>query len=565
MNFLVPLAWSALALALPIIAFYLIKTRPRKRVVSTSLFWRQLTPQVYNSSLWRKLRRWFSLLLQLLFLALLVFALAGPVTSWESLQPVSEILVLDPSASMQATDVAPSRWDDAVARARARIRSMRGTDSMALIVASDPPRVLQAWSSSRRTLDRALADAQVESTDASPAMGLRLATNLAAGHSHVKVTFLTDACWAADRVEIPDGIQMERIGGAPTNSGLTMFSARRSLAAPGDFQLAARVETTSTTPVEGRLEVMRDGRVMDVLPVPAQRGKAWEHTWNGQAPGAAQFTARISGFGAVDHLSLDDSAEAGLAARAVIRVKLFAPPNGFLDAALSAQDGMEWSRIWPMPASIPARANETENESQMLSIFYRGVPPADFRGNALIIDPEQSGWWGSVQGAIETPLVSEWKRDAAVLRHTGIGAIQLRKARAISAPKGAESFAESFGQPVIFGDWDARARRKWLALSFDLESTDLVLRTAFPILIGNIAESLRQTQTPPASALPGSCETALIADDKTLKQADDQAGTTPGMKQPNWFAHRPLWWWAAALGLAWLLSEWWSYTRRMTE
>ena len=114
MKFLFPAAWGALGLAVPIIVFYLIKTRLQRRLVSTTLFWQQLAPQIYNTSLWRKLRRWLSLLLQLLFLAALVFALAQPLASWQSLQPASLVIVLDPSASMEATDVAPSRWQRAV-------------------------------------------------------------------------------------------------------------------------------------------------------------------------------------------------------------------------------------------------------------------------------------------------------------------------------------------------------------------------------------------------------------------------------------------------------------------
>ena len=61
MSFLFPTAWALLALGLPIIAFYLIRTRLERRGVSTLLFWEQIKTQSYNSALWRKLRRWLSL------------------------------------------------------------------------------------------------------------------------------------------------------------------------------------------------------------------------------------------------------------------------------------------------------------------------------------------------------------------------------------------------------------------------------------------------------------------------------------------------------------------------
>ena len=72
MTFLWPLAWGLSALAIPVIGFYLIRTRLQRKQVSTFLFWNPLTAQVYNHSLWRKLRHWISLMLQLLFLFLLI-------------------------------------------------------------------------------------------------------------------------------------------------------------------------------------------------------------------------------------------------------------------------------------------------------------------------------------------------------------------------------------------------------------------------------------------------------------------------------------------------------------
>ena len=106
MNFLWPLAWGLGALALPIVALYLIRTRLQRKPVSTLLFWEHLTPQVYNHSLWRKLRRWVSLVLQLLFLLLLGLAIAQPLASWQTAKPAAVILILDTSVTMTALPIA---------------------------------------------------------------------------------------------------------------------------------------------------------------------------------------------------------------------------------------------------------------------------------------------------------------------------------------------------------------------------------------------------------------------------------------------------------------------------
>src|SRR5439155_19460440 len=70
------LLWAGLLI--PVVAFYLLKTRRRRIPVSTGLFWRQIFEEKQRRSLWQRLRHLVSLLLQLVFLSLLVLALAEP-------------------------------------------------------------------------------------------------------------------------------------------------------------------------------------------------------------------------------------------------------------------------------------------------------------------------------------------------------------------------------------------------------------------------------------------------------------------------------------------------------
>src|SRR6186997_88595 len=109
-----PAALAWLALAVPVVIFYILKIRLRRVPVSTVLFWRQIFEEKKPRSLWQRLRHLLSLLVQLAFLALLILALAQPFFSWEIEQARRLVLVVDNSASMNATDVGPNR----LARAR---------------------------------------------------------------------------------------------------------------------------------------------------------------------------------------------------------------------------------------------------------------------------------------------------------------------------------------------------------------------------------------------------------------------------------------------------------------
>src|SRR5262245_60437571 len=105
------LLWAALAV--PIIIFYILKIRLRRVPVSTSIFWRQIFEEKKPRSLWQKLRHLLSLLAQLAILLLLVGALAEPFFSGELMRARRVVLVIDNSASMNATDMQPSRLQKA--------------------------------------------------------------------------------------------------------------------------------------------------------------------------------------------------------------------------------------------------------------------------------------------------------------------------------------------------------------------------------------------------------------------------------------------------------------------
>src|SRR5215212_4760604 len=107
LNHPAALVWAALAI--PIVAFYILKVRLRRVPVSTILFWEQVFEEKRPRSLWQRLRHLVSLLVQLAFLLLLVLALAEPFFPWEARQARRLVLVVDNSASMNATDLAPSR------------------------------------------------------------------------------------------------------------------------------------------------------------------------------------------------------------------------------------------------------------------------------------------------------------------------------------------------------------------------------------------------------------------------------------------------------------------------
>ena len=143
-------------LAVPIVVFYILKIRLRRHAVSTVMFWRQVLDEQNPRSIWQRLRHMVSLLLQLAMLALLVLALADPYFFWEVRSARRIVLVVDHSASMNSTDVKPSRLAESKRQAQQVIAGMRHRDEVALVAAGTQPQVLVGFTGRQRTLSDAV-------------------------------------------------------------------------------------------------------------------------------------------------------------------------------------------------------------------------------------------------------------------------------------------------------------------------------------------------------------------------------------------------------------------------
>ena len=107
MPFTTPLALLGLLFIPAVIAMYLLKLRRDETVVPSTLLWSRLVADVEANAPWQKLRRSLLLLLQLLLVLILAMLAARPFLERPAGLARDIVLVIDTSASMAATDVAP--------------------------------------------------------------------------------------------------------------------------------------------------------------------------------------------------------------------------------------------------------------------------------------------------------------------------------------------------------------------------------------------------------------------------------------------------------------------------
>src|SRR5205809_4370833 len=125
MNFLASLAFVFAASIPVVILFYLLKRKRVVKLVSSTLLWQKFLAETQASAPFQKLRNNWLLILQIILLTLAVLALARPYFAARTKPAQLRVIVLDASASMQATDESPSRFE------KARSEALKWVDGLA--------------------------------------------------------------------------------------------------------------------------------------------------------------------------------------------------------------------------------------------------------------------------------------------------------------------------------------------------------------------------------------------------------------------------------------------------
>lgn len=460
-------------LAVPIVVFYILKIRLRRVPVSTVMFWDQVFDQKQPRSIWQSLRHPLSLLLQLLFLAILVMALCDPFLSRDMHEARRIVLVVDNSASMNATDVSPHRFHAATQRGFRFIRGLRLRDQMAIVSAGSTPRVELGLTSHQRTLRESLAAVLPTDGPTRVVEAVAVARRLLTGHPRGEVIVLTDGCFPeAKQLDEADDVHLVGLGSPADNVGITQFQVRRSLLDVVGYQILIEVMNLSSAPVPCRLEVDLEGELVDVVPLDLAPGERWTKVLDHVTPAGGRLVARID---VDDALACDNQAVALLPRRAKQPVLLVTDGSLFLQSALEAVPLVELSVTNQAPATIP-------NEG--IVVYHRQNSELAPHGNALFIEPVGSNKLWDLGEPLDNPIVTMQNNDSSLMAHVQLENVVMPGAKQLELLVEHQVLASSLGGQPLYAAIE-HPRGKTLVLTVDLHDGDLPLRMAFPIMITN--------------------------------------------------------------------------------
>src|SRR5438552_849192 len=485
MNFLAPLAFAFAATIPVVILFYLLKRKRVVRLVSSTLLWQKFLAETQASAPFQKLRKNWLLILQLILLALAVLALSRPFFKTKAKPAELRVVILDASASMQATDESPSRFERARSEALKWVDSLADTDQMVILQAGANTEVKQSATSEKAALRRALQACVCSDGPTRLVPALRMAESLVRDQRRAEIHLFSDGA-------VPELNEFEnkalpliyhRVGKGANNVGITALDVRANPEDARQRAVYASMANFSSNNVQTEVELLLDNRLLETRPIKIPAGETSPQVFKASQARDGVFTLRLTG---KDDLAADDQASIVSLLPKPVKVLLVSRANRLLEKAFRAVPNVEMATATDL--TDPA----TVFDFVVLDDVTPTVWPA---GNVLAIHVVNTNWLQGVT-LVEAPPIVDWRSAHPLLRYSGFDNVQVMQSLTAKAPTWAVSLADSPQAPLMLAGELGRQRIIWIG--FDILESNWPLRVSFPIFIANAVEWLN-----PANARGG--------------------------------------------------------------
>ncbi|HZB97735.1 MAG TPA: VWA domain-containing protein, partial [Candidatus Sulfotelmatobacter sp.] len=418
----------------------------------------------------QRLRFSWLLLLQLLAATLLVMGLVRPAVMAQAQLAGHTIVIIDTSASMQATDVPPNRFDAARQQVRDLIDEVGPSNRVTLISMGEEPRVVTSTTGDRDVLRAALNSVSPTAGGADLRGALTLAQAAGGAARDTKLVLLSDgrADPLGDPYKLPFPVEYRVVGKDAENLTITAVTlgssqGRKSASVHAANLGHARHHTT--------VELRADGRLIDARPLDIEPGSGADADF--QVPsGTDHVTATLTPH---DALALDDSATAVARAPRTYIIQLVTRQNLFLERALALRPDVRVTTTTPEKFSPSATVD---------AYVFDGFVPATLPSQPYwIVGPPATPSIGA-GGAVSPGRPRPASAGDPLLADVDLSDVHIARTHDLRASNFGRPLVESAAGPlIVVRDETPRA----ILVGFDVHESDLPLRAAFPVLVNNLS------------------------------------------------------------------------------
>ncbi|MGA3019087.1 MAG: BatA and WFA domain-containing protein [Bryobacteraceae bacterium] len=593
------------------VALYLLDRSRRKQVVSTLRFW-VAAEQPVVAARRRRIQQPWSLILQLVSMALLLLAIAQLRFGARLEAGHDHVIVLDTSAWMAARSGNRTLMDLARQSARQYLRALPAGDRVMLVRADALATPSTAFEPGRKIVDDAILSSQPGSTALNLDQALAFARHVQSqtGRRAGEIAYIGPGRTAEHdpAAAPPRNLRLLPVPDAIENCGLRKIGMRRSATNPDTWEIYVSAHNYGTRPRNVTLTLnygppnaaARTAAGSSQLLLPAG------------ADGEAAFQYRTAAAGILgviltphDAFPADDQVDLELPALPMLSVTVYSSQPDLLRPALSSAARV--AAVYRSPADY--RPNDSG-----LVILDRFIPPQRPAADSLWIDPPANGSPIPVRETVQQVPFARWDTSHPAAAGLRTRDFKLESASVFEAASGDIKIGEVQAGPVIVA---RNGHPKIVVLGFHPALSAMRYELATPLLFANLLRWLspdvfRRSEV--AAATAGTVKLPLDQDlapsavkvtaedgsplpftlhDRTLEFFSGAPGsarvlagdseyiyslTLPQVGDTRWEppadAHRgiprffpvvdgsfDLWPWLALLGAAGLLGEWFFFGR----
>lgn len=496
MSFLAPLAFL-FALTLPVIvALYLLKLKRQRVEVPSTLLWLKSIQDMTANAPFQRLRNNLLLWLQLLVAALAISALARPFLALDQSRNQTLFVLIDNSASMQATDTGEIGFSDRLEQARALALDLvdnlgPGDAMLPATFNSRTQTLVPSATGDRRALREAIGAIRPTDRPTDIRDALALVRSLVDHVANPEIIVISDGALGDNTGALLELVNAEggppvrylRCGTRGENVGITAFSLNRAIEDQTRMELFAEAENSSSRPVETTLELYLDDTRIDVKPLALEPGQSRSVVFSniGQAAGALRVQINAG-----DDLAADNVAHGILSPQRDLRVLLVSGrDNRYFRRLLERQDALTLA-VSPPGSYDPARA-----AADFDLVILDGLCPPDLpEGNYIIFGaPLTVDGFTARPQPLEFPPIVDWDRTSPLTRFADFGLITIREALDFTPPAHAETLVETNRGPLIC--LIERGAMSILYGGFDIYQSDWPFLVSFPVFLTNAVQHVR--------------------------------------------------------------------------
>jgi len=540
-------AISALAVAL-----YLFDRSRRRQVVSTLRFW-VAAEQPVAAARRRHVRQPWSLLLQLLGMALLLWAIAQPRLGGPAEPGRDHVILLDTSAWMAASSGKTTLMDVARRRAVAYWRALPTRDRAMLVRVDALATPATRFETERPKMEAAIRDSLPGATalDLDQAFAFARRIQQQKGRRAGEIVYVGPGRIAAPEPGAPaepSNLRVLTVADVADHCGLRRVAARRSPAAPDTWEVYVSAHNYGAAPrsVSVRLEFRpATAPVNSPRTVLNTRRLALEPAADGELtfafPSVAAGVLRVS-LAPRDIFLPDSHAVLELPAQLNLAVTVYSSDPDLLRPALSAA-----------PRVLPVFRNPSvyRPDDSGLVILDRFLPPTRPAADSIWIDPPAPGSPIPVRAVVTGVPFAAW--DSAHPAASGLRATDFKLERSSvfeAAPSDAAIGSVAAG-PVIVA---RPSQPKIVVLGFHPALSGMRYELATPLLFANLLRWVSPEIFRRSEISAGSAGTVQLVLDQDVTPAGMKVTGEGGAALPFTLDGRTLHFFAGAPGVVRVLA-----------